>query len=413
MILLLRLNEPNGIAGYKQYDYNAMIFRKNAKDLADLWKEAKKIYTAFDPEVKFNNTEHYCKFSSGAIIYFSYFERYEQCESQIQGQQYQTIIAEEVGQHEDSRIFRYCLSRLRSPNGMSCYMRATANPGRYPWLREFFRINDKGDSTKFTLWNTLEDGTKLPTKVEYIQALLKDNPYIGKEYEANLLNLSIEDKLALLDGRWDSYFSIDGQVYEKELKALHAEGRICNVKFDPAYPVSTFWDIGIDDLSVILFVQFIGKEVHIIDELKANNVGYRDHYVPLIKKYEESKGYRYEKHYLPHDSSKRDPYTTDTLFNSINKDLKKCEQLKRIDRLETGIQLAKTMCRNVYIEKSLSLVDDLIHYRRKWNPEMQMYKEAIHDAASHGADAFRMIAQKPAPSGNWTSYRPNISSYGY
>lgn len=28
----------------------------------------------------------------------------------VQGQEYQTIVAEEVGQHDDDRIFRYCIS---------------------------------------------------------------------------------------------------------------------------------------------------------------------------------------------------------------------------------------------------------------------------------------------------------------
>lgn len=412
LILLLRLNEPSGKPGYAQYDYNGMIFRKNRADLAGLWKAARKIYPAFDAGVKFTEQSgnFKCVFSSGATIYFSYYERFEQCESQVQGQEYQTIVAEEVGQHDDDRIFRYCISRLRSSSGMRCYMRATANPGRYPWLREFFRINDAGDSTKFELWHTTEDGKRLRTKVEYIQAKLSDNPYIDDTYVASLSNLSIEDKLALLDGRWDSYFSIAGQVYEHELKAIYAENRICNVRFDKAYPVNTFWDIGVDDLSVILFVQFVGKDVRIIDELKANNVFYRDHYIPLIRKLSAEKGYQYEKHYIPHDGAKRDAYTGKSLFDSIADDLKNCEKIPRIPKKETAYQQAKAMFPNVWIDKSLSVIDDLIRFRRKWNPTLQMYQEAIHDAASHGADAFGYIAQRPAPSVNWVAYKPRYKS---
>lgn len=409
LILLLRLNEPSGIPGFKQYDYNGMIFRKNRADLAGLWKNAKKIYKAFDAGVKFkeDSGNFKCVFTSGATIFFSYYERFEQCESQIQGQEYQTIVAEEVGQHDEDKIFRYCISRLRSSSGMRCYMRATANPGRFPWLREFFRINDEGESTKFDIWHTTEDGKRLRTKVEYIQAKLADNPYIEDGYTASLMNLSIEDKLALLDGRWDSYFSIAGQVYENELKALHVDNRVCSMKFDPAHPVNTFWDIGIDDLSVILFVQFVGKEIRIIDELKANNVSYRDHYIPLLRQLSTEKGYQYEKHYLPHDGAKRDPYTGKSLFDSINDDLKNCEKITRINKKETAIQLAKTMFPNVWIEKSLGIVDDLIRFRRKWNPTLQMWQDAIHDAASHGADAFGYIAQRPAPSANWVAYKPS------
>jgi hypothetical protein len=415
---LLGLNSGITVGGqyYSRYqlrDYNGLIYRKHLKDMQDLIKESKKIYPCFDPGAKYNNADNYWTFTSGARIYMSYFERFDQCEHQIQGQQFQTIVAEEVGQHEDDSIFRYCLSRLRSAIGLRCYMRATSNPGRFPWLREFFRIDDVGNSTKFDLPLELDDGTKIIKRVEYIQAKLSDNKYLGNDYRAQLMLLSKEDRLALLDGRWDSYFSIAGQVYEHELKDMHLEHRVCALRHDPTQPVTTFWDIGMSDDSVVLFVQFVGKEIHIIDQLEANNVGYRDHYIPIIKRYEQDKGYRYEAHYLPHDSAKRDPYTTDTLFSSISKDLPHCKQCKQIDKIETGIQMAKQMFPNVWIDKDLVLVDHLIHYRRKWDAMRQVYLEAIHDKHSHAADAFRYIAQREKPATNWAAYQPAVTNYGY
>jgi hypothetical protein len=206
LIWLLGINNGlNGTPRYQISSYNALIFRKNRKDLADLIKKSKAIYPHIDPGAKYNNSDNYWTFSSGATIYFSYFERYEQCESQIQGQEYQSIVAEEVGQHETSDIFLYCLSRLRGSNGLKPYLRATANPGRYPWLREQFRIDDAGHSTKFETEFELADGTIIKKKVEYIQALLSDNPHIDKNYEASLMMMGIEDRNALLAGRWDAY----------------------------------------------------------------------------------------------------------------------------------------------------------------------------------------------------------------
>lgn len=401
LIWLLGLNNGiNGIPRYAISTYNALIFRKNRKDLADLIKKSKEIYPHIDPNAKFNNQDNYWKFSSGATIYFSYFEKFDQCESQIQGQEYQSICAEEVGQHETSDIFLYCISRLRGSNGLKPYLRATANPGRYPWLREFFRIDDQGHSTKFEQDITLVDGTVIKKRIEYIQALLSDNPHIGRDYEASLMMLGIEERKALLEGRWDAYSFVEGQIYENELKLMTEEHRLTCIRHDKTQPVYTFWDIGINDHCVILFVQFIGKEIRIINMLKGNNFSIRDHWIPLIQKYEIDLGYNYKLHHLPHDGSKRDPFNGESTVNSVKKILPNTKLIERPTTKLEAIQKTRTILDNVWIDKINcgELYDDLSKYIREYDTGKNIWSNSpVHNDASHSADAFSYVSYFKKP----------------
>lgn len=403
LIWLLGLN--NGVDGKARWEidsYNGLIFRKNRKDLADLVKKSKVIYKAVDPGAVYNNQDNFWRFSSGATIFFSYFERFEQCESQIQGQEYQSIVAEEVGQHETDQIFLYCISRLRGSNGLKPFMRATANPGRYRWLREFFRIGDDGGSTDFKQVLTLLDGTFVEKRIQYIQALLSDNPHVSKEYEASLMLLGIEERKALLEGRWDAYTSVAGQIYEHELKLMQEERRFCAVRHDKTAPVHTFWDLGINDHCVILFVQFVGKEVRLIDMLKGNNLSIRNHWIPEIQRKGMDKGYVYDGHWLPHDSAQRDKFSGESIFESVKKVLGNVHRLPRPNMKLEAIQKARNMFDSVWIDKvnCQDLFDDLSNYKRQKDEANNVWSnEPVHNAASHGADAFSYVAyykRKPA-----------------
>lgn len=396
LIWLLGLNNGTGGKARWQIDsYNGLIYRKNRKDLADLIKKSKVIYKAVDPGAVYNNQDNFWRFSSGATIFFSYFERFEQCESQIQGQEYQSIVAEEVGQHETDQIFLYCISRLRGSNGLKPFMRATANPGRYRWLREFFRIGDDGASTDFRQTLTLADGTIVEKRVQYIQALLSDNPHISKEYEASLMLLGIEERKALLEGRWDAYTSVAGQIYEQELKLMQEERRFCAVRHDKTCPVHTFWDLGINDHAAFLFVQFLGKEVRIIDMMKGSDRALRDHWVPEIKRKAMDLGYVYGGHWLPHDAAQRDKFGGESLFDSVKKVLPDCHILPRPNLKLEAIQKARSMFDSVWIDRTRcqDLFDDLSNYKRKRDEVNNVWSnEPVHNEASHTADAFAYIA---------------------
>jgi len=393
VINLLGLNDENGPRYLLPY-YCGLIYRKHYKDLRDLIKKTKEWYPLIDPGAKFNASEGTWTFSSGAQIYMQHFERLDQAETFFQGQELSMIHCDEIGQYEDDSIMKYAMSRLRDTHGLRCYFRASSNPSRYRWLRQYFQINDKGDSTHFTQSFTLDDGSVIKKHFRYIQAKLSDNPHIGKEYQAQLMMMSEEDCNALLYGNWGAYDVIEGQIYEHELKTLNAEHRYCNVPFDPSVPVFTFWDIGTSDMTVVLFVQFIGKEIHVIDMIKDNNKGLNDYYMPEVLKRMDTCGYRYKMHYLPHDGGKREWTNNTKIIDQVRKTTNDVMQLPR-DVLADGIQSTRTMFKNVWINKLKceELYEDLNNYRREWIDKLAIWSDKpIHDRYSHSADAFRYIS---------------------
>ena len=399
LINLLGLNDPSG-PRYQKPFYRGLIYRKHHKDLRDLISKSKEIYKQIDPGAKWvGGNVLTWKFSSGAQIYFQHFERFEQAETFFQGQELSIIHCDEIGQYDSPDIMQYALSRLRDSHGLRCYFRCSSNPSRYKWLRNYFNINDAGDSTYFTKEFKIDDGTTILKHFRYIQAKLADNPHISKEYQAQLMMMSAEDCDALLHGNWGAYDVVEGQVFEHELKALKDEHRYCNVPFDPAVPVCTFWDIGSSDMTVILFVQFVGKEIHIIDMIKDNNKGLTDYYMPEVLKRADTCGYRYQKHNLPHDSSKREWTSNTKIIDQARKFTNDVFTLQR-DALADGIQAARTMFKNVWINKAKceELYEDLVNYRREWQEKLAIWSDKpVHDSHSHAADAFRYIAyHKPA-----------------
>lgn len=409
---MLGLNETP-IPRYKLPYYRAMIYRKRRGDLTDLIDKSKKIYPLVDPGAVYNHTDSFWTFSSGAKIYMKYFERIDEAETWLQGQELACICAEEIGQHENDKIFKYALSRLRNSEGLKCYMRATCNPSKYKWLRKYFRIDDIGSATDFYEEFELSDSSKIKKRVKFIPAKLTDNPFLPKEYEAQLMLLPEDERNALLYGKWDAYNSIDGQIYEHELKKIDEEKRNCSVPYDPALDVYTFFDIGISDMCVILFVQYVGKEIHIIDKIEDNNKGLQE-YIAILKKYELDKGYRYAKHLLPHDSTAREKFTGLTILEQFEKYYKNVEALPRLP-IADGILKTKEMLANCWFDNKTDVVDKLRHYRRDWNERLQVWGDPRHDNYSHLADAIRYVSyyEKPTNKTSWASYKPNYRKSAY
>ena len=400
----LGINDGQFGPRYQLSYYRALIFRKQYKQLSELIDKSKTIYPLVDPGAVFTSSNSTWTFSSGAQIRLSYFETYSQVES-LQGISYAYIGIDEIGTYEDDRIFKYALSRLRSPEGLRPYLRCTSNPSRYPWLRNFFRINEQGDSTHFKLKYTLMDGSESYKSVRYIQAMLKDNPYLGKDYETQLMMLPEDERKALLEGNWLSYESLDGQVYEHELKKMTVTGRHKYIEHDPSSAVYTFWDLGISDMTVILFVQFIGDEVRVIDMIKDNGKSLKDHYIPMVKKMAEDKKYVYGGHYIPHDASQREKYNGISILDQMRSVMMDVEPLPRID-LAAGLQLVRDMFNRIVINNTLELYQDLVHYRREYNDKLGVWSDKpLHDKHSHAADAFRYIAYyKPKPKAKLKAY---------
>jgi len=199
--------------------------------------------------------------------------------------------------------------------------------------------------------------------------------------------------------------AILGAYYGKELKVLEDQGRLTKVEYDRSLPVFTAWDLGYHDDTAIFFYQVTHSEIHVIDYFSGSGLAVHD-YAEAVT----SKGYKYERHYLPHDARAK------TLASGGKSIIEQLASYLTISKLaivpslsiQDGIQAARLMLPRVWFDKERceSAVELLKQYQREWDEDKKAFRDKPrHDNTSHCADAFRMMAvawreNKPKPQEN-------------
>lgn len=180
-----------------------------------------------------------------------------------------------------------------------------------------------------------------------------------------------------------------GAYYGKQLTDLEAEGRMKVVPWEPTVPVTTAWDLGMDDATAIWFCQQVGREVRVIDYYEASGEGLT-HYVNHLR----TKPYVYGEHLLPHDASVKE----------LGTGLSRVEVLQSLgvnptvvpqQRVEDGINAVRLLLPRCWFdgEKCTRGLKALGQYRREWADKLGTWRaRPRHDWSSHAADAFRYLA---------------------
>ena len=184
--------------------------------------------------------------------------------------------------------------------------------------------------------------------------------------------------------------AIVGAYYAKLLVDADDSGRVTRVPYDPAYPVHTAWDLGINDSTSIWFAQvFRSGAVNIIDYYESSGVGL-DHYADILKQ----KDYYYGDHLAPHDIEVRElgsgksrletAYSLGIRFRVIPK-------MKVAD----GINAARLLIPKCHFDKDRCRdgLEMLRQYRQDWDDRRKVFRDhPRHDYTSHCADSFRYLA---------------------
>ena len=205
--------------------------------------------------------------------------------------------------------------------------------------------------------------------------------------------------------------AIIGAYYGKLLADSEDNGRITRVPYDPAYPVHTAWDLGINDSTAIWFAQiFRGGAVNIIDYYENSGVGL-DHYADVLNK----KDYNYGDHLAPHDIEVRElgsgksrletAYTLGIKFRVIPK-------MKVAD----GINAARMLLPKCHFDrdKCTEGLEMLRQYRQEYDERKKTFRDQPrHDFTSHSADAFRYLAVGMENRTNYTKPPQQITMSEY
>jgi hypothetical protein len=185
-----------------------------------------------------------------------------------------------------------------------------------------------------------------------------------------------------------------GSVYGDLMQRLELRGGLDAFEHS-GDAVFTTWDLGVDDSTAIWFWSVHGNGVEFIDYYESNGKGL-SHYLDVIA----GKGYRYAKHWVPHDARQRSFQTNMSTLDQLTKELgpSAVQVVPGKDRSSfmDGIQALRWVLQQEdtrFHPRCESGVEGLKAYHYEWDDERKtLGTKPVHDWSSHGSDAARYSA---------------------
>jgi len=157
--------------------------------------------------------------------------------------------------------------------------------------------------------------------------------------------------------------------------------------------VSTWWDLGMDDVTAIWFTQDVGREIHVIDYYQNSGEGF-EHYAKVL----EEKEYRYAPyHNAPHDIAVRELGPGKSRLKTAQKYGLNFKKIARAKNKLNSIEAARTLLNSGKVffdeERCEVGITGLENYRKEWNADLGAYRTTpLHDKHSNPADAFQTLS---------------------
>ena len=185
--------------------------------------------------------------------------------------------------------------------------------------------------------------------------------------------------------------AVRGAFYGKIMAQAEEAGRVTSVPYDPALPVHTSWDIGVNDSTVIVFWQVLrGGEVRMINSREYQNTGLQD-----IKKDLDDLPYSYGEHYGPHDLKVREWGGSGQSRLETARSLGIRFRVVRNIPVRDGIEAVRVLLPRVWFDREacFTTIEGLKTYRAEYNDEREVFNlTPLHSWESHHADAVRYFA---------------------
>lgn len=261
-------------------------------------------------------------------------------------------------------------------------------------------------------WHTGHWGYKLFMKTRPQGYELFEQPdALGPDAEnrENLVPGYYRDQMAGKDTEWvDEYLRCKypshdkGSIYGDTLAALEARGGVLAFEH-PVDDLFTAWDLGRSDSTSIWFFRFGQSGLEVVDFYETHGQPL-SHYFRVLKRKTEERGYRYVRHYLPHDARAK---TLATQVSVLDQCLAEwgagaVEVIPAMDLLD-GIQAARALlespmrfharCDESPLPGVASGLEALRSYKYAWDDKLLTFtRTPVHDWSSHAADAWRYLA---------------------
>lgn len=216
-----------------------------------------------------------------------------------------------------------------------------------------------------------------------------DNPWFPAVLEAervHALQTNPKDYQNIWEGACKA--AVDGAVYADEIAKAQEEKRVRNVPYDPALKVHVVWDLGWNDAMSLILVQRLGSEIRIIDYIEDNQKTY-DWYSATLRE----RKWNWGTLFLPHDGEHKNAQTGKSA-KQVLEGLGWVVATTPSMTIEDGIRQARMIFPRLYIDRDKCdrLLQCFKRYKRNVPIKTGEPSTPVHDAWSHGADAFRYLA---------------------
>lgn len=230
-----------------------------------------------------------------------------------------------------------------------------------------------------------------------------DNPFLPEEMRQEMSDDRARDP-ELAVHVWDGGYEIvsEGAYYALLLANAENEGRIGNFGYDPALPVITGWDIGVDDYTAIWFAQENGREIRFIDYFETSGEGVEEivqqalpELAPAAQRMSDRlEQYRYGRHFLPHDVKVREWGAGRSRLVTLQQHGVKPINIGIAAGPSERINASRRILPMASFDKQRCAlgIKRLRAYSRRFNKTMETFSGPRHDENSHAADAFGELA---------------------
>lgn len=200
--------------------------------------------------------------------------------------------------------------------------------------------------------------------------------------------------------------AVRGSYYGKIINDITKEGCVGDFPYNPSYPVSTFWDIGMSDKLTIWFRQKIGKWWIYIDYMEVDGMG-----IPEIAKELNKKPYNVARHVWPHDGAAREFGTGVTRQETARRNGMANVYIQPRQAVQDRIDATRTRLRLSKFDKVKCArgLECLYNYQKEYDDKLMMFKKTPkHDWASHGADSFGYSALDNLDDSDFSKYGDDV-----
>jgi len=358
-----------------RYSYIAPL-RVQAKMVA--WDYLKS-FTRTIPNTTINESELRVDFATGARVQLFGSDNPDA----IRGGYFDGTILDEMAQMAPQTWTHVVRPMLSDRGGWAVFIGTPAGKGSFFELWEQAR-----DSPGWSRWmfRASETGLISPEELDSARREMSDAAY-AQEMECSFTA------------------AIRGAYYGAIMEQLESDGRMVAIDYDPAFSVTTAWDIGVSDATAIwVLMPYRDNSWAAIDYYESSGVGV-DFYASWLKE----QPYRYHTHLAPHDIANQDWSAAGGLNRMAIAEqhgirFERVARPKDSREVMDGIQAVRSLLPRMYFHHDDSERGQRVYrgrlalslYRADYNDKLGALKASpVHDWCSHAADALRAFATVP------------------